>query len=204
MKPLPKIERCRCGSEARFVARHVQCMREFCWIGPTAETGVPSLSETIKHRKDRAYIQFLDEMSRPLCLGQEAKLKLGQFTSENLSAHEHAYQLFGEHKALAKIWSEVDDLERELNKLREENQMRPPPICDHDLAERETECADGVCPICLRAQLEQARKESLEFIEKLLLSLEKSYPHIVIFDLLEVEKQRLARHEKGERTNEIP
>ena len=27
--------------------------------------------------------------------------------------------------------------------------------CDHDLAERETECADGACPICLRARIKE-------------------------------------------------
>ena len=30
--------------------------------------------------------------------------------------------------------------------------------CNHDLAERETECADGACPICLRARIAKLEK----------------------------------------------
>jgi hypothetical protein len=31
--------------------------------------------------------------------------------------------------------------------------------CEHSLAERETECADGYCPVCLRTELEVANRE---------------------------------------------
>lgn len=31
-------------------------------------------------------------------------------------------------------------------------------ICAHSLAEKETECADGVCPICLRARVKELEK----------------------------------------------
>jgi hypothetical protein len=30
--------------------------------------------------------------------------------------------------------------------------------CEHDLAERETACADGYCPLCLSRKLHQLRK----------------------------------------------
>ena len=32
-----------------------------------------------------------------------------------------------------------------------------PQECSHDLAEQETACADGMCPICLKAQLSAER-----------------------------------------------
>ena len=31
------------------------------------------------------------------------------------------------------------------------------PACDHDLAERETACADGMCPVCLAKDNEELR-----------------------------------------------
>ena len=31
-------------------------------------------------------------------------------------------------------------------------------LCPHDLAERETACADGMCPLCLSAALSAARQ----------------------------------------------
>lgn len=30
--------------------------------------------------------------------------------------------------------------------------------CSHDLAEMETMCADGICPLCLRAEVERLKK----------------------------------------------
>lgn len=44
--------------------------------------------------------------------------------------------------------------------------------CPHDLAARETACADGMCPLCLAADLRRARAEverlsmALEWIER--------------------------------------
>ena len=38
--------------------------------------------------------------------------------------------------------------------------------CTHDLAEQETACADGMCPLCLAQEL-AAAKEQAEAIKKL-------------------------------------
>lgn len=32
-------------------------------------------------------------------------------------------------------------------------------ICSHDLANRETACADGMCPLCLAIELDKLREE---------------------------------------------
>ena len=34
--------------------------------------------------------------------------------------------------------------------------------CSHDLVERETACVDGVCPICLRAEVEWLKKRQVK------------------------------------------
>jgi len=34
--------------------------------------------------------------------------------------------------------------------------------CSHDLAERETACADGFCPLCLRTELAEAKEQASE------------------------------------------
>ncbi len=39
--------------------------------------------------------------------------------------------------------------------------------CTHDLAEQETACADGWCPICLRKELSTARADALEEAAKI-------------------------------------
>jgi hypothetical protein len=44
------------------------------------------------------------------------------------------------------------------------------PVCTHDLAERETECADGGCPICLAKELTETKRllhQSMQLREEL-------------------------------------
>jgi hypothetical protein len=47
--------------------------------------------------------------------------------------------------------------------------------CNHDLSERETACADGMCPLCLSAELEatRAKLEAAEAERKLFKNLLK-------------------------------
>jgi hypothetical protein len=37
----------------------------------------------------------------------------------------------------------------------EAEKMINPPSCDHSLGERETACADGMCPLCMAARLRE-------------------------------------------------
>lgn len=40
-------------------------------------------------------------------------------------------------------------------------------LCEHDLAEMETECADGTCPICARTQAIRMRTMLASLVEEI-------------------------------------
>jgi hypothetical protein len=41
----------------------------------------------------------------------------------------------------------------------EGKKMINPPICEHSLDERETACADGMCPLCMAARIRELEAE---------------------------------------------
>lgn len=40
--------------------------------------------------------------------------------------------------------------------------------CEHDLAEKETACADGMCPVCLAAEVERLKNRMRIVVEECL------------------------------------
>ncbi len=56
--------------------------------------------------------------------------------------------------------------------------------CTHDLAEKETSCADGCCPICLRAEVTRLQEENKDLKFKL-----SCHTSTCIADYEELEKE---------------
>jgi len=68
-------------------------------------------------------------------------------------------RLTTELRAAAAIAKRLSEAEDEIEKLRTAGAQAM--ICTHDLAERETACADGMCPLCSAAELERLRAAPL-------------------------------------------
>ena len=61
--------------------------------------------EKLREAADKAYCDYILQMSRPECLGFEAKLKDGTFGKAELDAHVKAGELLGQHKAYATVFA---------------------------------------------------------------------------------------------------
>lgn len=61
---------------------------------------VESLRGDLRGKADKAYCDYIRQMSRTECLGWEAKVRAGRFTEKELAAHTHAGELLGRHRAL--------------------------------------------------------------------------------------------------------
>lgn len=81
----------------------------------------------IRAMSDRAYSQYIQQMSRPECLGWEAKAVNGRFGIKELEAHTTAGELLGRHRALAEAATMLAALPAQAVALA--------PLLDHQVRE---------------------------------------------------------------------
>lgn len=61
---------------------------------------VRKAGDSFKEKSESAYCLYLDRLKRPDCLGADAKMAYGTFTTRHLLAHNDAQRALGEHRAL--------------------------------------------------------------------------------------------------------
>ena len=73
-----------------------------------------SQSETVERFQsisDNSYCDYIARMSRPECLGWEAKVKAGQFGKRELDAHNRAAEMLGRHQAFHEVVQVIRSLQ---------------------------------------------------------------------------------------------
>ena len=71
------------------------------------------LKKRLSERSDNEYLRMMETARRGLCIGWEAKLALGEFGREELSAHKDVSAALGRHRAFAQVCRELDEILKE-------------------------------------------------------------------------------------------
>lgn len=68
---------------------------------PQPAAPAQELSDYLKGLSDRAYCQYIDQMSRPENKGVDYKLENNKFGAFELAAHNKAHEYLGRHRAFS-------------------------------------------------------------------------------------------------------
>ena len=82
-------------------------IRSLQWLyaAPQPATPAQEPSDELKGLADRAYCQYIEQMSRPECKGVEYKLLKGTFGISELKAHNKAHEYLGRHRAFSEAYA---------------------------------------------------------------------------------------------------